>query len=211
MNLVGDMRKDIAGSSRASDAAARDPQLILAAEQAVDIDARIFRQGRVQIGALIAKGDRYFASSVDLEIETAIKTSLSNATPRIAFLGQEHPGHGDVDQTQWALTPIDGTINFARHGVYLAVLASLARSSLRVRMHGSAVLDLAWLAAGRLNATLMLSNLPSDVTVGLLLAREARGVVFDCGGSERTAGSRFTLASEPPLREAIAGIAREAM
>lgn len=34
--------------------------------------------------------------------------------------------------------------------VYLAALARLARKSLRVRMHGSAALDLAWLAAGRL-------------------------------------------------------------
>jgi myo-inositol-1(or 4)-monophosphatase len=44
--------------------------------------------------------------------------------------------------------------------VHLAALARLARRSLRVRMLGSAALDLAWLAAGRLNATLMLSNLP---------------------------------------------------
>ena len=37
--------------------------------------------------------------------------------------------------------------------MHLALLARLARESLRVRMHGSAALDLAWLAAGRLNAT----------------------------------------------------------
>ena len=42
--------------------------------------------------------------------------------------------------------------------VHLAVLARLARGSFRVRMLGSAALDLAWLAAGRLNATVMLST-----------------------------------------------------
>ncbi len=52
-------------------------------------------------------------------------------------------------------------------------------------MHGSAALDLAWLAAGRLHATVMLSNLPWDVTAGLLLVREAGGVVFDYDGSAR--------------------------
>jgi len=50
--------------------------------------------------------------------------------------------------------------------VHLAVVGRLARESLRVRMQGSAALDLAWLAAGRLNATMMLSNLPWDVTAG---------------------------------------------
>jgi hypothetical protein len=42
--------------------------------------------------------------------------------------------------------------------VHLAALAGVARQSLRVRMHGSAALDLAWLAAGRLHVTVMLSN-----------------------------------------------------
>jgi len=44
--------------------------------------------------------------------------------------------------------------------VHLAIISRLARESLRVRMLGWAALDLAWLAAGRLNATVMLSNLP---------------------------------------------------
>ena len=284
MNRLEDIRQDIAGSGRSSDDVAPDPKFILAAEQAVDIGARIFRQGRAHIGALIAKGDRDFATSVDLEIEAAIKTSLCNATPGIPFLGEEHVGPGGQHETQWVLDPIDGTINFARqsplctislslvtagqpvlgivdapllgerfiaqHGagaylngdrisvasvgalheaiigvadfkvgvgsgkenrVHLAVLARLARRSLRVRMHGSAALDLAWLAAGRLNATLMLSNLPWDVTAGLLLVREAGGVVFDFDGSEHAAGSRFTLASEPALAVPVAEIVRAAM
>jgi myo-inositol-1(or 4)-monophosphatase len=74
--------------------------------------------------------------------------------------------------------------------IHIAALASFARESLRVRMLGSAELDLAWLAAGRLNATMMLSNLPPDVTKGLLLVREAGGVVYDYDGSPHTAESR---------------------
>lgn len=261
-----------------------DHELLLAAERAIDIGARIFQQGGAHIGALIAKGDRDFATSVDLQIESAIRTSLADATPTIPFLGEEWGGDGAPGQTRWILDPIDGTINFARDSplctislslvtggqpvlgivdaplleerfiarrgggaflngerisvsnvgvlheaivgvadfkvgvgsedenrVHLALLARLARTSLRVRMHGSAALDLAWLAAGRLNATVMLSNLPWDVTAGLLLVREAGGVVFDHDGSDHSADSRFTLASEPSLAAPVRQLVSEAM
>ena len=95
--------------------------------------------------------------------------------------------------------------------VHLAVVARLARASLRVRMHGSAALDLAWLAAGRLNATLMLSNLPWDVSAGLLLVREAGGVVYDYDGSPHDADSRYTIASAPSLVEPVREIVVQAM
>jgi myo-inositol-1(or 4)-monophosphatase len=95
--------------------------------------------------------------------------------------------------------------------VHLAVLARLAHETLRVRMLGSAALDLAWLAAGRLNATLMLSNLPWDVTAGLLLVREAGGVVCDYDGSPHRADSRYTLASVPSIVEPFRAIVAEAM
>jgi myo-inositol-1(or 4)-monophosphatase len=95
--------------------------------------------------------------------------------------------------------------------LHLAALARLARESLRVRMLGSAALGLAWLAAGRLNATLMFSNLAWDVTAGLLLVREAGGIVFDHDGSPHDANSRFTLASVPSLVEPIREIVAEAM
>jgi len=95
--------------------------------------------------------------------------------------------------------------------VHLALIAALARESLRVRMIGSAALDLAWLAAGRLNATVMLSNLPWDVTAGLLLVREAGGVVFDHDGSEHSSRSQYTLAAVPSLVEPVRRIVAEAM
>jgi len=259
-------------------------QMLLAAEQAVDIGARILRQGRSHIGALIGKGDRDFATDVDLHIESEIRAWLARATPQIPFLGEEGNGARELGGARWVLDPIDGTINFARdsplcaislsllvagqpvlgivdapllgerfiarHGggaylngnrvsvaevgglreaivgvadfkvgvgseeenrVHLAVLARLARESLRVRMLGSAALDLAWLAAGRLNATLMLSNLPWDVTAGLLLVREAGGLVYDFDASEHDPRSRFTLASEPSLVAPITRLVREAM
>jgi len=38
---------------------------------------------------LIGKGDRDFATGVDLRIESQIKDSLSRAAPEIPFLGAE--------------------------------------------------------------------------------------------------------------------------
>jgi myo-inositol-1(or 4)-monophosphatase len=259
-------------------------RLLLAAEHAVDLGARALRQGRSHIGALIAKGDRDFATEVDLNVESAVKAALLDVIPEIPFLGEEEGGSLEDEEARWVLDPIDGTINFskdsplcaislslvvggqpvlgvvdtpllgerfvARQGsgaylngariavteidemreavvgvadfkvgvgseeenrVHLALLARLARDCLRVRMHGSAALDLAWLAAGRLHATMMLSNLPWDVTAGLLLVREAGGVVYDFDGSEHDAASRYTLASDPSLVEPIGRLVREAM
>jgi len=92
--------------------------------------------------------------------------------------------------------------------VHLALLASFAHRCLRVRMHGSAALDLAWLAAGRLHATAMLSNLPWDVTAGMLLVREAGGAVYDFDGSPHDADSRYTIASAAALvAVALGGVA----
>jgi myo-inositol-1(or 4)-monophosphatase len=261
-----------------------EARLLLAAEHSVDLGGRILHRGRSHIGALFAKGDRDFATDVDMHIETAIKDSLAAATPEIPFLGEEEGGERLAGRAVWVLDPIDGTINFskdsplcaislslvldgqpllgivdtpllgerfvARQGggaylngtriavsdigdlheamvgladfkvgvgseeenrIHLALLGRLAHRCLRVRMHGSAALDLAWLAAGRLHATAMLSNLPWDVTAGLLLVREAGGRVYDRDGTRHDEASQYTLASAPGLVEPLVGIVRESM
>ncbi len=262
----------------------RGAALLLAAEEAIDAGVRIMRRGRSHIGAVVAKGDRDFATAVDIRIESVIKASLAEETPGIAFLGEEGGGEIGSGREGWVLDPIDGTVNFARgsplctislslvlggepvlgivdapflgerfvarrgrgaymnghritihevpalheaivgiadfkvgagaeeeNRVHLALVARLAHESLRVRMLGSAALDLAWLAAGRLSATLMLSNLPWDVTAGLLLVREAGGCAYDHDGSPHNTASRYTIASVPSLVEPITRIIAEAM
>jgi myo-inositol-1(or 4)-monophosphatase len=87
--------------------------------------------------------------------------------------------------------------------LHLALLSRLAAQALRVRLHGSEALDLAWTAAGRLGATIMLSNLPWDVSGGVLLVREAGGAVFDLDGSPHTPASRCTLACAPSLQRPL--------
>jgi myo-inositol-1(or 4)-monophosphatase len=92
--------------------------------------------------------------------------------------------------------------------LHVAALTRLAPRVLGVRTHGSAALDLAWLAAGRLGATIMLSNRAWDVSAGVLLVREAGGVAYDIDGSEHGPRSRCTIASLPGLRAALLDLLR---
>ena len=60
-------------------------------------------------------------------------------------------------------------------------------------------------------ATLMLSNLPWDVTAGLPLVREANDFVYAYDGSPHSAESRYTLASVSSLAEPVRQIVAESM
>ena len=66
-------------------------------------------------------------------------------------------------------------------------------------MFGSAAIDLAWVAQGRTDACLMLSNKPWDVAAGVVIAREAGALVVDIDGSAHQAASSATIAVAPQL------------
>lgn len=74
-------------------------------------------------------------------------------------------------------------------------ITNFANNVLRVRMLGSAALQLAWLAAGRIDISLTLSNNAWDVQGGVLLVREAGGCVYDYDGSDHSVLSKYTIAS----------------
>ncbi len=73
----------------------------------------------------------------------------------------------------------------------------------RVRMLGSAALHLAWVAAGRADVSLTLSNNAWDVQGGVLLVREAGGDVYDVDGSDHTILSKYTFASNQYLKKEV--------
>lgn len=74
---------------------------------------------------------------------------------------------------------------------------------LRVRMPGSAALQLAWVASGRADISLTLSNNAWDVQGGVLLVREAGGCVYDFDGSDHTIASKYTIASNTIIKNLI--------
>ena len=59
--------------------------LLLAAERAVDLGGELIRRGRSHYGATIEKGDRDYATEVDLGVERGIRAVLREADPGIAF------------------------------------------------------------------------------------------------------------------------------
>lgn len=81
----------------------------------------------------------------------------------------------------------------------LAIMGRLATRVERLRMLGSAAIDLAWVAAGRLGANVLLSNKPWDVSAGVIIAREAGAVVVDADGDEHGLASSATIATSPEL------------
>ena len=87
-----------------------------------------------------------------------------------------------------------------------AVIEELVRRSMRLRIHGSVALDLAWLAAGRISSTVALSNLPWDVSAGILLVREAGGLVFDEQGAAHGPEASSTLTAMPALQETLMSV-----
>lgn len=87
-----------------------------------------------------------------------------------------------------------------RNARRLALTARLAESVLRVRMFGSAAVDLAWVASGKVDCSIALSNHPWDMAAGVAIAREAGAVVMDLDGTSHDLQSRATIAAAPSLR-----------
>ncbi|MGW2421376.1 inositol monophosphatase family protein [Streptomyces sp. NPDC001709] len=84
-----------------------------------------------------------------------------------------------------------------------ALTQLLAQEVLRIRMLGSAAIDLCWAASGRLDACIALSNHPWDMAAGVVIAREAGAVVIDLDGSEHNLASTATIAVAPSLRDPL--------
>ena len=81
----------------------------------------------------------------------------------------------------------------------LALTVQLAPRVHRLRMLGTAALDLAWVAEGRLDASITLANKPWDTAAGVLLAREAGATVVDIDGTAHGYDSAATIAGPDAL------------
>ncbi|MEW8094149.1 MAG: inositol monophosphatase family protein, partial [Candidatus Thiodiazotropha endolucinida] len=68
---------------------------------------------------------------------------------------------------------------------YMGMLKALIKDSAGVRRPGSAALDFAYVAAGRMDGFWELGLREWDFAAGALLVREAGGLVTDIGGGER--------------------------
>ena len=86
---------------------------------------------------------------------------------------------------------------------YLVLLGHFMAHCRSVRRQGSAALDLAYTAAGRVDVFLEMGLSPWDVAAGGLLVREAGGFVGDLGGGDNWLETGDILAANPRCFKAM--------
>jgi myo-inositol-1(or 4)-monophosphatase len=82
---------------------------------------------------------------------------------------------------------------------YLAMLRDMMRGTAGVRRAGSATLDLAYVAAGRLDAFWEIGLAPWDMAAGSLLITEAGGLVGDLEGNEGWLETGYIVGGNPKV------------
>ena len=92
----------------------------------------------------------------------------------------------------------------------LRLFGEYIRRARAIRRFGAAALDLAWVAAGRFDGFWELKLKPWDVAPGILLVREAGGVVTDLDGGDRMLETGDVAAAGPALHPLLVEVARGA-
>jgi len=96
------------------------------------------------------------------------------------------------------------------HARFSAELAEVADKVAGIRRFGSAALDLAYVAAGRFDGFWERDLKAWDIAAGIVLVREAGGLVSDIAGGERMLSDGVIVAANPslhdPLRQLLHGV-----
>lgn len=120
-------------------------------------------------------------------------STTANLRDAIVAIGDYATGHGAARKNQ----------------AQLATTARLIPRVHRIRMLGTAAIDLAWLADGRLDASITLTNQPWDTAAGVIIAREAGATVLDSDGSPHTLRSAAAIAAPAQLIRQILPLLRD--
>jgi myo-inositol-1(or 4)-monophosphatase len=102
--------------------------------------------------------------------------------------------------TQGALLGTGFPFRLKQHfPAYQAMFADFFQDAADIRRAGSAALDLAYVAAGRLDGFWEIGLAPWDMAAGTLIIREAGGLVGDFAGNENFMQSGNIVAANPRL------------
>jgi len=98
-----------------------------------------------------------------------------------------------------------GLPHYGRPGISLAhkETAAMQNEVAGLRRFGAAALDLAWVAAGRLDAYWERDIKPWDMAAGIILVREAGGFVSDCDGGQDMFAKGHIAAGNETLHRAV--------
>jgi len=97
------------------------------------------------------------------------------------------------------------------HSTYLATLGRVMGATSGVRRMGVASLDLAYVAAGRLDGFWEFGLLPWDLAAGILLVKEAGGFVSDLAGGQTMLTGGDVLAANSHLHLPLAALIKEVL
>lgn len=86
---------------------------------------------------------------------------------------------------------------------YLAMFKELLPQSAGIRRAGSAAIDLAWVAAGRLDGFWEMGLSPWDIAAGALILQEAGGIITDFHANADYLGTGNVVAGSPKVHQAI--------
>jgi myo-inositol-1(or 4)-monophosphatase len=105
-----------------------------------------------------------------------------------ALIGTGFPFHGHAED---------------RHARMQSELAMMMPLTSGIRRNGAASLDLAYVAAGRFDAFWERGLAPWDMAAGILLVKEAQGVVSDLSGGPNMLDNGSILAANDPLHPVL--------
>lgn len=149
----------------------------------------------IQVKGRLEHGVIYAPCTQDLYIASlGAGAQLNNRKIRVSR-------NKDVDT---ALVGTGVPIRSASIETYLPMLRNVVANTAGVRRAGSAALDLAYVAAGRLDAFWELHLKPWDIAAGIVLVQEAGGLVTELYGGPDPLVSGHILAACPKLHPAIA-------
>ena len=94
---------------------------------------------------------------------------------------------------------------------YIVTLQKLAAQSGGIRRAGAAALDLAYVAAGRLDAFWEIGLAPWDIAAGALLVREAGGLIGDFNGEATYMDSGNIVCGNPKCFKGVLQVTRPAL
>jgi myo-inositol-1(or 4)-monophosphatase len=89
------------------------------------------------------------------------------------------------------------------HGAFLSECRKVMSAVSGVRRFGSAALDLAWVAGGRFDLFWERGIQPWDMAAGILIVREAGGIVTDVDGGQNMLTTGSVMAGNPELHGAL--------
>lgn len=147
------------------------------------------RQGRLELGVIF--------NPVNQELFTAERGGGAFLNNRRIRVAGQRTLEGALLGTGFPFRPEQDIDRFLK--TFRALHGPLAG----IRRAGSAALDLAYVAAGRFDGYWEFNLHPWDIAAGILLVREAGGVVIDLDGQDDSLNTGDVIAANPKITHAM--------